>query len=136
MSEVQGTSGALESMPAAPGEPAPGSCVHLERPEPGLVVSVIDPPHRNGHVVGAGSLERLDHLGVVAILAAADEKQRAKTLPPDDEGRFEVGSGRRKRSAHGRKITGYRDSKFIRLGGPLRTTLSPPVASSCAIVKT
>lgn len=36
----------LESMPTPEGAPGPGGCVRLERPEPGLAVLVIDPPHR------------------------------------------------------------------------------------------
>jgi 3-hydroxyacyl-CoA dehydrogenase/enoyl-CoA hydratase/3-hydroxybutyryl-CoA epimerase len=36
----------LESMPLPEGAPAPGGCVRLERPEPGLALLVIDPPHR------------------------------------------------------------------------------------------
>lgn len=36
----------LESMPMPTGAPAPGGCVRIERPEAGLAVLVIDPPHR------------------------------------------------------------------------------------------
>ena len=36
----------LERMVAPPDEPPPRACVRLERPEVGLVVLVIDPPHR------------------------------------------------------------------------------------------
>jgi len=36
----------LESMPVPDGAPGPGGCVRIERPEPGLAVLVLDPPHR------------------------------------------------------------------------------------------
>ncbi len=36
----------LDRMAAPPNEPPPGACVRIERPEPGLAVLVLDPPHR------------------------------------------------------------------------------------------
>lgn len=36
----------VDRMPAPPDEPPPRACVKLERPETGLIVLVIDPPHR------------------------------------------------------------------------------------------
>ncbi|MCC7012723.1 MAG: enoyl-CoA hydratase/isomerase family protein [Planctomycetes bacterium] len=36
----------LERMPGPPNEPAPRSCVRIERPESGLALLVLDPPHR------------------------------------------------------------------------------------------
>ncbi len=37
----------IAGLPMPDGAPAAGACVRLERPEPGLVVLVLDPPHRS-----------------------------------------------------------------------------------------
>ncbi len=36
----------LTGLPLPADSPDPGTCVRLERPEPGLAVVVLDPPHR------------------------------------------------------------------------------------------
>ena len=41
----------LDGLPLPDGAPAPGACVRLERPEPGLLVLVLDPPHRESYAV-------------------------------------------------------------------------------------
>jgi 3-hydroxyacyl-CoA dehydrogenase/enoyl-CoA hydratase/3-hydroxybutyryl-CoA epimerase len=53
-------SGVLARMPSSPDEPPPGACVRVERPEPGLVVLAIDPPHRKLAVFDRPLLRDLD----------------------------------------------------------------------------
>ncbi len=47
-------------LPTPEGAPPPGSCVRVERPEPGLAVLVLDPPHRKIAVFDAPLLRDLD----------------------------------------------------------------------------
>lgn len=49
-----------ELMPMPEGAPPPGSCVRIERPEPGVAVLVLDPPHRKIAVFDAPLLRDLD----------------------------------------------------------------------------
>jgi len=50
----------LEGLPLPPDCPEPGACVRLERPEEGLAVIVLDPPHRSLAVLDAPLLRDLD----------------------------------------------------------------------------
>ncbi len=50
----------LEGLPLPPDCPEPGACVRLERPEDGLAVIVLDPPHRSLAVLDAPLLRDLD----------------------------------------------------------------------------
>ena len=50
----------LAGLPLPANAPAPGSCVRLERPEPGLVLLVLDPPHRSLAVLDLPLLRDLD----------------------------------------------------------------------------
>ena len=40
-------------LPFPENAPEPGACVRIERPEPGLAVVVLDPPHRSLAVLDA-----------------------------------------------------------------------------------
>ena len=62
----------LESMPRPEGEPAPGACVRIERPEPGLALLRIDPPHRR--------LAVFDRPLMRDLALALDELERAADL--------------------------------------------------------
>jgi len=62
----------LESMPMPEGAPGPGGCVRIERPEPGLAVLVIDPPHRK--------LAVFDRPLMRDLAAALDALERDSTL--------------------------------------------------------
>jgi len=50
----------LSGLPMPAGAPNAGTCVRLERPEPGLVVLVLDPPHRENTVLDLPLLRDLD----------------------------------------------------------------------------
>ncbi len=58
----------LQGFPLPDNCPEPGSCIRVERPEPGLVVVVLDPPHRSLAVLDAPLLNDLQQ--VVHDLAA------------------------------------------------------------------
>ncbi|TAJ13315.1 MAG: hypothetical protein EPO68_13270, partial [Planctomycetota bacterium] len=62
----------LAGLPLPPNAPPERSCVRLERPEPGLVVLVLDPPHRSLAVFDAPLLRDLD--------LALDELERDAAL--------------------------------------------------------
>jgi 3-hydroxyacyl-CoA dehydrogenase/enoyl-CoA hydratase/3-hydroxybutyryl-CoA epimerase len=47
-------------LPMPAGAPPPGTCVRIERPEPGLAVLILDPPHRKIAVFDAPLLRDLD----------------------------------------------------------------------------
>ncbi len=49
----------LERLPFPPDSPEPGTCVRIERPEDGLAVVVLDPPHRKLAVLDAPLLRDL-----------------------------------------------------------------------------
>ncbi|MBI5850306.1 MAG: hypothetical protein HZB39_04605, partial [Planctomycetes bacterium] len=49
-------------MPFPDDAPEPGRCVRLERPEPGLAVLVLDPPHRSLAVLDGPLLRDLEAL--------------------------------------------------------------------------
>jgi len=50
----------LAGVPVPADAPPPRTCVRIERPEPGLVVLVLDPPHRKLAVLDAALLRDLD----------------------------------------------------------------------------
>jgi 3-hydroxyacyl-CoA dehydrogenase/enoyl-CoA hydratase/3-hydroxybutyryl-CoA epimerase len=70
-------------LPAPPDAPPPGSCVRIERPEPGLALVVLDPPHRSLAVLDGpllGDLERaLDALAAERGLTGVVLTGRAPT---------------------------------------------------------
>ena len=50
----------ISRFPGIENAPEPGTCVRLERPEPGLAVLVMDPPHRSFPVLDAPMLRDID----------------------------------------------------------------------------
>lgn len=62
----------IEGLPLPEGAPAPGACVRIERPEPGLAVVVLDPPHRKLAVLDVPLVRDLD--------AALDELETTPDL--------------------------------------------------------
>lgn len=62
----------LEHMPSPENEPAPGTCVRLERPEAGLVLLRLDPPHRK--------LAVFDRPLMRDLALALDELERARDV--------------------------------------------------------
>ncbi|MBM3987878.1 MAG: hypothetical protein FJ294_07975 [Planctomycetes bacterium] len=62
----------LEHMPKPEGEPAPGACVRIERPEAGLALLRIAPPHRR--------LAVFDRPLMRDLALALDELERAKDI--------------------------------------------------------
>ncbi|MCB9913613.1 MAG: enoyl-CoA hydratase/isomerase family protein [Planctomycetes bacterium] len=62
----------LTGLPMPPDAPAPGTCIRLERPEPGLAVVVLDPPHRKLAVLDLPLMRDLD--------AALDELETTPDL--------------------------------------------------------
>ncbi|MEM6567246.1 MAG: 3-hydroxyacyl-CoA dehydrogenase NAD-binding domain-containing protein [Planctomycetota bacterium] len=50
----------LSQFPSPKDAPEPGACVRIDRPEPGLAVLVLDPPHRSFPVLDAPMLRDLD----------------------------------------------------------------------------
>ncbi len=50
----------IEGLPAPDDAPEVGKCVRIERPEPGLVVLVLDPPHRKAVVLDMPLMRDLD----------------------------------------------------------------------------
>lgn len=50
----------LSQFPSPANAPEPGACLRIERPEPGLAVVVLDPPHRSFAVLDAPMLRDLD----------------------------------------------------------------------------
>ena len=57
----------LEGIPLPEGAPEPGTCVRIERPEPGFARIVLDPPHRDGYAVFDAPLLRDLDLAVTEI---------------------------------------------------------------------
>jgi len=51
----------LEGLPVPDDAPEPHTCVRVERPEPGLAVLVLDPPHRKLAVLDLPTVRDLDH---------------------------------------------------------------------------
>jgi 3-hydroxyacyl-CoA dehydrogenase/enoyl-CoA hydratase/3-hydroxybutyryl-CoA epimerase len=62
----------IQGLPMPEGAPAPGACVRIERPEPGLAVVVLDPPHRKLAVLDVPLVRDLD--------AALDELETSPEL--------------------------------------------------------
>ena len=79
----------LGGFPAPANAPAPGSCVRVERPEPGLAVVVLDPPHRKLAVFDAPLLRDLDQ--VVSELAA-DASLQGVVITGRDPYQFAAGA--------------------------------------------
>ncbi len=50
----------ISRFPGIENAPEPGTCVRLERPEPGLAILVMDPPHRSFPVLDAPMLRDID----------------------------------------------------------------------------
>ena len=50
----------LEGIPLPPNAPSPGSCVRLDRPEKGLIVLRLVPPHRTTTVLDVPLVRDLD----------------------------------------------------------------------------
>ncbi|GJM21321.1 MAG: fatty acid oxidation complex subunit alpha [Planctomycetota bacterium] len=79
----------IRDFPAPDDAPAPGACVKLERPEAGLVVLRLDPPHRKLPVLDAPMLRDLDD----ALNAlAADSTLRALVITGRDPRSFAAGA--------------------------------------------
>jgi len=122
----------LTGFPFPDDAPEPGACVRIERPEPGLAVVVLDPPHRKLTVLDGPVLRDLD--------AALDELERDVTLSgvvitgraPDE---FAVGADVKAiesvtdpaliadvvRAVHGlfRRIAALRPRTVAAVGGPV-----------------
>jgi len=79
----------IRDFPAPDNAPEPGACVRLERPEPGLVVLRLDPPHRKLPVLDAPLLRDLD---VALAELAADTTLRALVLTGRDAQTFAAGA--------------------------------------------
>ena len=63
---------ALEGLPLPPHCPATGTCIRYEQPEPGLVVLVLDPPHRKLAVLDLPLMRDLS----LAITRLEDDRAR------------------------------------------------------------
>ena len=50
----------ISRFPGIENAPEPGTCVRVERPEPGLAILVMDPPHRSFPVLDAPMLRDID----------------------------------------------------------------------------
>lgn len=79
----------FDGLPMPADAPAPGKCVRIERPEPGLAVVVLDAPHRSATVLDLPLLRDLDF----AISKLEDQRDvRAIVFTGRDPLHFAVGA--------------------------------------------
>lgn len=79
----------FEGLPMPADAPAPGKCVRIERPEQGLAVIVLDPPHRSATVLDLPLLRDLDQ----ALSKLEDQRDlRALVFTGRDPLNFAVGA--------------------------------------------
>lgn len=79
----------LTGLPLPPDAPPPGRCVRLERPEPGLAVVVLDPPHRELAVL---DVPLVRDLWEVLDGLEHDPQLRALVIRGREPGRFAAGA--------------------------------------------
>ncbi len=129
----------LTGLPEPEGAPAPGACVRIERPEPGLAIVYLDPPHRPklaafdvallrdldaaiDELAGDASLTGLVITGrePLSFAAGADVETIAKISDNELAGRF-VREGQKlyQRIAALGKTSGGRVTTIAAVGGPV-----------------
>lgn len=79
----------LQGLPMPEDAPAPGRCVRVERPEPGLVVLVLDPPHRELAVL---DVPLVRDLWEVLEGIEQDPQLRGLVIRGREPGRFAAGA--------------------------------------------
>jgi len=79
----------LGGLPLPAGCPAPGTCVRVERPEPGMAVLVLDPPHRKMPVLDLALVRDLE----AVVRELEDDRQlRGVVITGRDPSTFAAGA--------------------------------------------